>query len=120
MDAREPTLSTIPRAARELGIPERTIYAWVKSWRVQSWRVANAVTLVDVDQLAHLAAARGRGNLPSARSPQAVMDPAAVMASAVEWDTTASVHWTAGRGRLFNRMTCGARLCPGSWMLARR
>ena len=103
--APEPKLSTIPRAAKLLGIPERTLYNWVRSLRVASWRVANSITLVDLDQVAHFEALRAQGGLPSRRRTPATVDPpappeTALLDAGVEWDNIAALQWCAGRHEL--------------------
>jgi hypothetical protein len=98
--APETNLSTVPRAAKLLGIPERTLYNWVRTQRVHSWQVGHSITLVDLDQLACLDALRAKQGLPHRPRAPVTLDPAALMASAVEWDTAASLHWAAARDEL--------------------
>ena len=96
-----PNLSTIPRAARLLGLPERTIYNWVRTMRVRSWRVANSVSLVDLDQVRSLEAQRATsGGLPGWRRRPRTVDRATLLQAAIEWDTVASLHWVSGRFEL--------------------
>lgn len=89
-----PNLSTVPRAARMLNIPERTIYTWVKSNRTRAYHVASSVTLVDMDHLVELNnQKRKRGSrvlLPRRTKP---IDYRMLEDAAAEWDVAASFHW---------------------------
>jgi hypothetical protein len=89
-----PNLSTVSRAARMLGIPERTIYTWVKSNRTRAYHVASSVTLVDMDHLVELNnQKRKRGSrvlLPRRTKP---IDYRMLEDAAAEWDVAASFHW---------------------------
>lgn len=93
-----PNLVTIPRAAKLTGVPQRTIYNWVRIRRAQCWTVAEEIRLVDVDQLLALKRQRETGYIaPRQREP---VNYRALETAAVEWDTVAAVQWCAGRDEL--------------------